>query len=133
MFDTLDISASALTAERTRMHVIANNMANVNTTLDENGEVNPFRRRLVYFARGMSRGNPNGVRVDEVRKQGGPLRQVFDPGHPEANPDGYRLMPNVKPIVEMVDMMEASRAYEGNLTVMETTKSLAIRALSLLA
>lgn len=132
MFDTLDVSASGLRAQRTRMHTIANNMANVNTTRDADGNIKPFRRHFVEFVAGMERGSTEGVRVANIKQDAGPPALVYDPGHPEANAEGYRRMPNIKPIVEMVDMLEATRAYEGNLTVMETTKSLMLRSLGLL-
>lgn len=132
MFDTLDISASGLRAQRTRMHTIANNLANVNTTRDANGDVKPFRRHFVEFVQGMERGRGDGVRVATIRQDSGPPGKIFDPGHPESDKDGYRLVPNVKPIVEMVDMLEATRAYEANLTVMETSKLLMTRSLGLL-
>ncbi|MBI4612360.1 MAG: flagellar basal body rod protein FlgC [Planctomycetes bacterium] len=132
VFDTLDVSASGLLAQRTRMHVIANNLANVNTTRNADGEIDPFRRRVLFFAQGSEKGSADGVRVHSIEKQPGPLPKIYDPGHPEADADGYRETPNVVPIVEMVDMLEATRAYEGNLTVMETTKAMVLRSLSLL-
>ncbi len=132
MFDTLDVSASGLRAQRIRMHTIANNLANVNTTRDANGNVKPFKRHFVEFVQGMQRGGSEGVRVANIRQDQGPAQKIYDPGHPEADKDGNRLVPNVKPIVEMVDMLEASRAYEANLTVMDTSKQLMTRSLGLL-
>ncbi|MDP7036148.1 MAG: flagellar basal body rod protein FlgC [Planctomycetota bacterium] len=134
MFGTLDVSASALRAERVRMHTIANNLANLHTTRDESGEINPYRRRTVRFQVGLPgvRGSRQGVHVEQVVHDSSPFPKIYDPGHPEADEEGYRLTPNVHPVVEMVDMLETTRAYEANLTAMEATKGMITRALGLL-
>jgi flagellar basal-body rod protein FlgC len=134
MFDTLDISASALLAQRTRMDTIANNVANMNTTRNDRGESIPYQRRFVVFTQGHPN-NPSapGVRVAGVELDQTAFRKEFDPGHRDAGPDGYVLKPNVDLAIEMVNMLEASRAYEANITMMETTKSMLNASLRLLA
>ena len=137
MFGALDISASALTAQRVNLDVIAGNIANMYTTRGLNGE--PYRRRVALFAAG----NPSageeapGVHIREVVRDPSPFRREFNPSHPDAatsGPDkGYVLMPNVELSTEMVNAMAAARAYEANVTVMEITKTMASSSLRLLA
>ena len=139
IFAGSQISASGLTAERTRMEVAAHNIANAHTTRGENGE--PFRRQQVAFAAAMNHfqghkpgtaGEMRGVRVVGIQSDMSELPQLYDPGHPDANADGYVQMPNVQIPHEMVDMMTASRAYEANLKSLQTFRELAEQALSLL-
>lgn len=143
MFGGIDASASGLTAERLRMDVISNNIANANTTRSVEG--GPYHRRYVVF-QPRERGKVdfastlrqkldgqagNGVRamkIEEDRSQG-PL--VYDPGHPDANADGYVERPNVNIVQEMVDMITASRAYEANVTAINAAKSMAQNALNI--
>lgn len=130
LFDSFEISASALTAERLRMDTVANNLANVNTTRGEDGE--PFRRQLVVFQERPAWPGPGGVRVTRIVEDPSPLRRVYDPGHPDADADGYVSYPNVNVVTEMVDLIAASRAYEANLTAFQTAKELFTRTLDLL-
>ncbi|HRK30082.1 MAG TPA: flagellar basal body rod protein FlgC [Tepidisphaeraceae bacterium] len=133
MFDALDIGASALSAQRTRMDTIASNVANIGTTHDDNGLPNPFRRRIALLqARANDRGAP-GVSVSKIVQDPAPFRQVYEPGHPDANAQGYVRYPNIDLAMEMVNMMEASRAYEANVTMMETSKAMISSALRLIA
>ncbi len=136
MFKGLDISSSALSSQRTRMNVIAQNLANINTTRDANGNVNPYRRKKVVF----SEGNPLftntknlGVRVEKIYEDKSDFKKVYRPEHPDANEEGYVLMPNIDVPVEMVDMIEATRAYEANVTAMDSTKSMVTRLLGILS
>ena len=143
MFDTFDISSSALTAERFRMNIISNNIANANTTRTPEG--GPYRRQLpVFEAReatfsdmlesemtGKHEPVGKGVRVVGVVEDETPFKTVYDPGHPDADKNGYVKMPNVDVVKEMVDLISASRAYEANLSLIDTTKSLVQRALSI--
>lgn len=139
MFSVLDISASGLYAQRVRMDTIANNMANLETTRDAQGRAVPFRRQDVVFKVGAPqfglRGE--GVEVPAVVDDPRPFRKEFKPDHPDAireGPDaGYVLFPNIDPIVETVNMIDATRAYEANVTVMDATKSLFNTALRILA
>jgi flagellar basal-body rod protein FlgC len=130
------ISASGLSAERKRMEVAAHNIANAHTTRADNGE--PYRRQQIEFAAAMNHYGGShglgmrGVRVVGIQSDMSELPEIFDPGHPDANEDGYVQMPNVKIPHEMVDMMTASRAYEANLKSLQTFRQLAEQALSLL-
>ena len=134
MLDALDISASALAAQRQRVEVIANNVANAHTTRDAFGRPNPYRRQDVVFRVGAP-GKPGaaGVHVDRVVSDPSPFRLEHNPGHPDANAEGFVRMPNVSPVVEMVNMIDASRAYELNVTAMDATKGLFSAALRILA
>ncbi len=138
---SMDISASALTAQRVRMDVIAENLANINTTRTAEGE--PYRRRYVVmqqredqtFAgmldRAKAKSNGSGVRVTEIREDESPFKLDYDPDHPDANEEGYVQMPNVDLVVEMVDMMAATRSYEANITATNAIKSMALKALEI--
>ena len=145
LFNSLVISASGLTAERLRMDVISNNIANVNTTRTENG--GPYKRQRVIFE---PRGEKmqflfpamfdktkrmsqfGGVRVTEIVDDPTPPKLVYDPGHPDADANGYVSMPNVNIVKEMVDMISAQRAYEANVTAVNSAKQMAARALDML-
>jgi len=143
VFAPFSITASALTAERLRMDVISNNIANANTTRTIQG--GPYiRQRVVFaprfdpspsFAPLMSmmtpEGLPVGVRVVGIQKDPSAPRMVYDPGHPDANAEGYVAYPNVNTVNEMVDMISATRAYEANITVFNATKSMALQALNI--
>jgi flagellar basal-body rod protein FlgC len=146
MFDALGISASGMTAERTRMDVVANNLANSQTTRGADGQ--PFRRQEVIlqsqsqsFAATLNRevgerlrptGTPRGVRVAEVAEDPTPNRLIYDPGHPDANAEGYISMPNVNPVTEMVDLIASSRSYEANANAMQTAKQMFTKTVDLL-
>ena len=140
---TIAISASALRAERLRLDVIASNLANASTTRTPEG--GPYRRRNVVFMadqlesdfgstlaalseEGAAR---QGVRVTDVVDDPSPLHMVFDPGHPDANGEGYVAYPNVNPVAEMVDLMAATRAYEANVQAVNATKRMSEAALSI--
>jgi len=139
----LDIGASALTAQRLRMDVIAQNIANANTTRTENGT--PYRRKTVVFEeRNSNRSfssylinstkenfSGKGVKVSGIAEDNAPFKRVHDPGHPDADEEGYVLMPNVDTITEMINMISATRAYEANVTSINTTKSMALKALEI--
>jgi flagellar basal-body rod protein FlgC len=141
---TFAVAASALRAERMRLDVIASNLANANTTRTEEG--GPYRRRHVIFetepmgsdfaetvaALGTADAR-RGVEVTAVVEDPTPPRMVFDPGHPDANAEGYVAYPNVNPVLEMVDLMAATRAYEANVQVVTATKRMSESALSISA
>ncbi|HDS30543.1 MAG TPA: flagellar basal body rod protein FlgC [Firmicutes bacterium] len=144
LYTALDIAASGLTAQRLRMDLIADNIANANTTRTAEG--GPFRRKLAVF---VPRNEPppapvapgsgwaqspmpyHGVRVVGIVNDTSPFRMVYDPGHPDADYNGNVFLPNVDPIMEMVDLIESNRAYEANLSVFETTKQLLMRTLTI--
>ena len=146
MFDAMHISASGLTAERLRMDVIAQNLANANSTtsLQPDGTYGPYRRKEVIFraidgagsSSGISGGSARlpkgGVDIMGIVDDASPLRAVHDPGHPQADANGYVMLPNVNPVTEMVDMMTATRAYEANVTAMNAAKNMALKALDIL-
>src|SRR5438876_12383055 len=118
--NTLDISASALSAQRVRMTAIAGNIANAGTTRDAEGRPQPYRRLEVLFAEGAPDGaGGEGVHVEGIRPDPHPFQWTYDPAHPDSVRDpksdrnGYVLMPRISTVQEMVDMMLASRAYEA--------------------
>lgn len=129
-----DISSSGLAAERLRMEVIANNIANAHTTRGVDGT--PFRRNDVIFsaklAEASSPETPRGVQVVEVRPDASELPRVYRPGHPDADKDGFVTMPNVKIANEMVDLMTASRGYEANLRVLRSFREMFNNTLDIL-
>ena len=136
MFGSLDISTSALVAQRTRLDVIAGNIANAHALQRADGQPGPFARRMALFSTGDGRGG-SGVHVERVMEDDSPPRMVYDPGHPlaiQSGPQkGYVAHPNVDLSIEMVDAMLASRAYEANITAMDVTKSVISSTLRLLA
>lgn len=147
MFGGIDAAASGLTAERLRMDVISNNIANVNSTRTVDG--GPFKRKYVVFQPreaeknsfaamlegAMNKGSKNragdGVRAIGIGTDDSMGKLVYDPGHPDANADGYVELPNVDIVTEMVDMITASRAYEANVTTINAAKSMAQQALNI--
>ena len=139
---SLAISASGLRAERLRLDAIASNLANASTTRTPEG--GPYRRRNVIFAaQGLESdfaetiasmaedGARRGVAVTDVTVDQSQPRMVFDPGHPDANPEGYVAYPNVNPVLEMVDLTTATRAYEANVQAINATRRMADAALSI--
>jgi flagellar basal-body rod protein FlgC len=144
MFGGLEISASGLTAERLRMDVVAENLANAQTTRGADGQ--PYRRKEVVLQEapgsfgatlssvmgGGARSSGGGVQVAGVVEDSTPLKHVYDPGHPDADAQGYVTMPNVDSVTEMVDLISASRAYEANVTAMQAAKQMFSRTLELL-
>lgn len=139
MFRTLDISASGLAAQRLRLDIIADNVANATTTRGA-GETPFYRRYPVFAAQGdqsfasllRKQQAAHGVRVAAIREDRiTPGERIYDPGHPHADQDGYVQMPNVNVVNEMVNMISASRAYEANVTVMNATKAMAAKALEI--
>lgn len=128
LFRPWQISASGMQAEWKRMQVIAGNLANADTTRTPGG--GPYRRRRVVFATTL--GELRGVEVEGVVTSAEPPRMVHDPGHPDADAEGYVAMPNVRRPEEMVDMMAAGRAYQANLAAMRSTKRIFDRTIKLL-
>lgn len=139
---SIDISASALTAEKLRMDIISKNIANANTTRTASGS--PYRRQMVVFE-GAESNVPfsqylnmaskaligNGVKVKGVVEDMSPYKSVYDPGHPDADENGYVKMPNVDVMTEMVNMITASRSYEANVTAINSSKGMAMKALEI--
>ncbi|MGD9498023.1 MAG: flagellar basal body rod protein FlgC [Armatimonadota bacterium] len=131
VFDALRVSAAGLEAERTRMDVIAENIANVETTRSLEG--GPYRRRMVVLAAQQVGAACTGVRVAGVEADSSPPLRVHNPGHPDADAQGYVLMPNVELPTEMADMILAARAYEANAAALRSGRDMIRQALSILA
>jgi len=130
MFDALDIGASGLTAQRTRLDIMAQNIANANlVTYDSSGKPNPYRRRFAVIAAGQS-GDPSrpGVHVKEIKQDMSPFIPKWDEDRHE-----YVMYPNVDPTIEFTNSIEAQRAYEANVTMMEVSKAMINASLRLLA
>ncbi|WP_298744909.1 flagellar basal body rod protein FlgC [uncultured Brevundimonas sp.] len=126
----MSVAASALKAQQSRMRVIAENIANAQSTAQVAGG-EPYRRQIpVFQAREID--GATGVTLAEVRADQSDFRSEYDPSHPAANAEGYVLRPNVDTLVEAMDMREAQRAYEANLNVIETARSMDARTLDLL-
>lgn len=139
----MSISASGMTAQRLRMDIISQNIANVNTTRDENGDT--YKRQMVVFAEKnvhtfdnvlkTAQGGTtvsNGVKVTQIiADDKTPMKMVYDPSHPDANEDGYVSYPNVNTVTEMTDLIDASRSYEANVTAFNATKNMALKSLEL--
>lgn len=140
-FGAMDISASGMTAQRLRTDIISQNIANVNTTRDENGQ--PYKRRTVVFEEKPSNSFNdylsvasssigNGVRVSAIVEDNTtPMTMVYDPSHPDADEEGYVYYPNVNTVTEMTNMIDASRAYEANITAFNATKAMTTQALQI--
>lgn len=136
---SLNISGSGLTAQRFRMDVISENIANQDATRTENG--GPYRRKMVVLStannfKNMMINNLNeyesgGVEVSEIVEDQSEFKLVYNPEHPDADENGYVSMPNVDSLKETVDMMEAYRAYQANITALNTTKQMAVKALEI--
>lgn len=137
---SLNISGSGLTAQRFRMDVISENIANQDATRTENG--GPYRRKMVVLSstsnnfKNMMIKNVNdyeagGVEVSEIVEDESEFKLVYNPEHPDADENGYVNMPNVDTLKETVDMMEAYRAYQANITALNTTKQMAVKALEI--
>jgi flagellar basal-body rod protein FlgC len=139
LLNILQISASGLTAERTRLQTVSSNIANAQTTRTEEG--GPYKRRLPVFQSNAVSDNPFGDLLDrklqapkvvDVVLDDRPSEEVYNPSHPDANPEtGMVAMPNVNVVEEMVDMISASRSYEANVTAITATKNMALKALEI--
>ncbi len=134
MFGSLDISTSALVAQRTRLEVVSSNIANQSSIYDAKGNYAPFRRRIPVFSPGdPTTGRGEGVHVSRIELDDSPFKMRYEPGHPHANSEGYVAYPNIDSTMEMVNAMDASRAYEANITAAEATKQMIDTSLRLLA
>jgi flagellar basal-body rod protein FlgC len=147
IFHALDVSASGLTSERLRLDLIANNLANANTTRTADG--GPYLRQLALVssrpaggafgsalrlassgrAGGVSTGN--GVQVTGIMRDPSPPVLKYDPSHPDANAEGYVMLPNVNIVTEMTDLVTATRAYEANVTALNASKQMLLKALEI--
>ena len=133
MFGSLDISTSGLIAQRTRLEVVATNLANRDTILNADGHYEPFRRRIALLGAGEeSRGDRAGVHVAAIELDDAPPLLRYDPGSPFADADGYVGYPNISPVIEQMNAIEAARSYEANIAAIEATKSMMSVALRIL-
>ena len=139
--NSMNVSASGMTAQRLRMDIISQNIANANTVRD--GDGNPYRRKMVVigekdvsaFSEMLARTSGtvgNGVKVTQITEDyEAEMRKVYDPSHPNADEDGYVTYPNVNIVQEMTDMIDASRAFEANVTAFNAGKNLALKGLEI--
>ncbi len=141
-FNSINVSASGLTAERLRMDLISENIANANVTRTASGT--PYRRKVAVFraqetnsfeqllsAASGRTSSGNGVEVAGITEDQSPFKKEYNPNHPDADADGYVSLPNVEVVNEMINLISASRAYEANITAVNTTKSMAMKALEI--
>ena len=138
MFSSLRISSSGLSAERLRMDIIADNIANAETTSTPEG--GPYKRKVASFEENLTKElNTNneyetefkGVKVTKIYEDSSPFKRVYDPSSPDADSKGYVLMPNVNVLNEMVDLISASRSFESNVTAIDAEKQMAEKALEI--
>ena len=141
VFSSMDICATGMTAQRTRLDIISQNIANVNTTRDADGEV--YKRKNVVFeeksfasfSETLSRATGNlgkGVKISQIFEDDETeCRMVYDPSHPDADEKGYVMYPNVNTVTEMTDMIDASRSFEANVTAFNASKSMQLKALDI--
>lgn len=140
-FNAINVSSSALSAERTRMNLISSNLANANATRTPEG--GPYKRKDAVFSAtplesrfnrvldGATAQQVRQVEVSRIVEDQNPPRMQYDPSHPDANPQGYVAMPNVNVVEEMADMIGATRAYEANVTAVQAAKSMAMKTLEI--
>jgi flagellar basal-body rod protein FlgC len=136
MFPAFDVSTSALVAQRMRLNAISSNLANIATTRNEYGEPEAYSPKYVTFqadAELTTSAGGVGVKVSSVDQSNSPPLMKYEPGHPDANADGYVAYPNVDMTTEFVDALEATRAYEANIGVLEITKDMGQRTLQIIA
>jgi flagellar basal-body rod protein FlgC len=144
--NSFDISSSALTAQRLRMDVISSNIANADTTRNKlvNGKWVPYARKIVTmepkaqnspFAKildsNMRDSTGEGVKITKIFDDSAPFKQVYNPSHPDADQNGFVLLPNVDVLKEMVDMISATRSYEANVTALNASKAMITKALEI--
>jgi flagellar basal-body rod protein FlgC len=129
LFTAMDISASGLRAERTRMNVISSNIANAHTTRTDEG--GPYKRRDVILRSNSFEGQLTSVEVEGIQTNPTPGERLYDPGNPDADDQGYVTMPNVNLMEEMVNMMNATRAFEANTIAVKAQKDMALKALNI--
>ena len=125
------VAATALRAQQSRMRIIAENLANANSVAQVKGG-DPYRRQVPVFTTDHLGNGVDGVRMSRVLPDNTDFKSEYDPGHPSADAKGYVKTPNIDPLIEALDMREAQRAYEANLNVIETARSLQQRTLDLL-
>ncbi len=130
LFNIFNIAGSAMTAQSQRLNVVASNLANADSATGPDGK--PYKAKQVVFETAPVAGQPGaGVKVSAVVEDNSPMKVVYDPKHPMANEQGYVTLPNVNPVDEMVNMISASRSYQNNVDVMNTSKTLLLKTLTI--
>ncbi len=130
LFNIFNIAGSAMTAQSQRLNVVASNLANVDSATGPDGK--PYRAKQVVFqTTPVGAQGGTGVKVAAVVESSAPLKMQYDPKHPMADAQGYVAMPNVNPVEEMVNMISASRSYQNNVEVLNTSKTLLLKTLSI--
>ncbi|MDO8465975.1 MAG: flagellar basal body rod protein FlgC [Gallionella sp.] len=130
LFNIFNVAGSGMAAQAQRLNVVASNLANADSTTSANGQ--PYRaKQVVFSAVPMDGSGAQGVKVTAVVEDNSPMRMVYDPKHPMADEQGYVSMPNVNVVDEMVNMISASRSYQNNVDVMNTSKTLLLKTLTI--
>ena len=143
LFSSMHISASGMSAQRSRMDIVSENIANAESTRTEEG--GPYRRRQVVFqsispekrftevfSASLGKQEPHSVKVADIRQDSRPFQEIHDPSHPDADTNGMVKLPNVNAVEEMVNLNSASRSFEANVTAMEASKRMFLKSLELL-
>ncbi len=132
LYKSMAVSASGMKAQGTRLKVISENLANANSTAETPGDL-PYRRKVVTFQNVLDRQmDVDKVKVGKVDVDKKEFQRRYDPGHPSADADGYVLLPNVNSVVEAMDMREAQRSYEANLSAIDTARQMLTRTIDIL-
>lgn len=130
LFSIFDVAGSGMAAQSQRLNVVASNLANADSTTSANGQ--PYKAKQVVFSTVPVNGaTAQGVKVAAVVEDNSPMKMIYDPKHPMANQEGYVTMPNVNVVDEMVNMISASRSYQNNVEVMNTSKALLLKTLTI--
>lgn len=130
LFSIFDVAGSGMAAQSQRLNVVASNLANADSTTSANGQ--PYKAKQVVFSTVPVNGaTAQGVKVAAVVEDNSPMKMIYDPKHPMANQEGYVTMPNVNVVDEMVNMISASRSYQNNVEVMNTSKTLLLKTLTI--
>lgn len=130
LFNIFNVAGSAMSAQAQRLNVVSSNIANADSTTSATGET--YRaKQVVFSAVPVGAGQAPGVKVDRVVEDQTPLKQIYDPKHPQANEEGYVTMPNVNVIEEMVNMISATRSYQTNIETMNAAKTMLLKTLTI--
>jgi flagellar basal-body rod protein FlgC len=132
LYKAMSVSSAGMKAQGTRLKVIAENIANANTTAETPGDL-PYRRKVVVFQNVLDRQmQVDTVRVGKIDVDKKDFERRYDPSHPSADADGYVLMPNVNSVIEAMDMREAQRSYEANLNMVDSSRQMLMRTIEIL-
>lgn len=129
LFNIFNVAGSGMAAQAQRLNVVASNLANADSTTSANGQ--PYRAKQVVFSATPMEGGAQGVKVTSVVEDNSPMKMIYDPKHPMADENGYVAMPNVDVVGEMVNMISASRAYQNNVEVMNASKTMLLKTMTI--